>query len=253
MEENKLANENTHSKSPDVHQFNHLQYWGYGLIIFFYTAAQYAQEWESLKYLWHPSNESNKMLFVLRAILFVILIILSGRWFIATINELEMWSNSELNWSHWTKSSIAKQNAYTAILGLGVLLGLLLAFSNKILLTASLLSLYYLFCYWTQWICNSYFSRALKETRVDSDLQRKRLEIMEYYWLNRPQLARNVTMMFCALISLTLATAASFESEQKYFFEISAYTLLILNIIVGEIIIAKWRNKRDIDLEKIAA
>ena len=213
---------------PDVHQFNHAQYWGYGLIFFIYTVAEYAQEWESLKYFWHPSLEPNKVLFILRAFLFIELIILIGRWFIATINELDMWSSSELNWSHWSNSPISKQNAYAAVLGLGVLLGLLLAFSNKILVAASILSVFSLFGYWTQWLSNNYFDRALKDTSVKNEKHRKRLAILKHYWLNQPQLARITTFMFFALVSVSLATAASFKSEQKHLFEVSAYALLDL-------------------------
>jgi hypothetical protein len=77
----------------------------------------------------------------------------------------------------------------------------------------------------------------------------KRLEIMKHYWLNQPQLARITTFMFFSLVSVSLATAASFQSEQKDFFEVSAYALLIFDILAGEIVIARWRIKRDGELD----
>lgn len=171
--DNGFRAEGASPNDPIIHQFNHAQYWGYGLIIFIYTVAEYSQEWESLKYFFHPSLEPNKILFIFRVILFVELVILSSRWLIATINELDMWSNAGLDWSHWTNSPFSRQNAYTALLGLGVLLGLLLASINNILILSSILSCYFLFNYWTQWLCSNHFGRALNDTKISKPLQKK--------------------------------------------------------------------------------
>ena len=250
---NPSNNDETSSTSlPDVHQFNHIQYWGYGLIIFIYTAAEYAQEWESLKYLGHPFLEPNVLLYILRVIFFVELVIFIVRWIIATINELELWANSELNWSHWTKNPFEKQNTYSAIFGLAVFLGLLLAFSNKIFVAASILSIYSLFGYWTQWLCNNYFSHSINETKIKNEKHLKRITIMKHYWLEQPQLARIATVMFFSLISVIFATAALFQSEQKDSFEIAAYVILILDILIAETYISKWRIKRDRELKAVS-
>ena len=252
IESNNVLNvEKGHTSFPDVHQFNHAQYWGYGLVIITYTIAEYAQEWESLKYFMHPALETNKMLFIFRLILFIEIVILIGRWFIATINEVDMWSSLKLNWSHWANSFFSKQNTYTGLIGISALVGLLLALVGNIFAMSSILSLYLLFNYWTQWLCNKYFNQAVNATKSINTKHKKSIEIMKHYWLIRPQLARIVTMMFFSLVSVSLATASTFQSEYKDFFEESAYILVILVILVSEIVIAMWRYKRDSDLEKI--
>ena len=259
MEDTPEVNRNDRSQakidplsSPDVHQFNHAQYMAYGLILIIFGFAEYAQDWESLKYFFKPSQEPNTFVFILRSILIIELIFLNVRWIIATINELDMWSNSALDWSHWKNNPFSKQNVYTALFGLSLLLGLLLAIVNRILILSSILSIYFLFNYWTQWLCNNHFRRALKHTITIDYVQIKKLSIMKKYWLGQPQLARLTIMMFFSLVSVCLATASSFKSSQKIFFEICAYAVLILDILFSEIFISIWRTKRDRELEKLS-
>lgn len=70
------------------------------------------------------------------------------------------------------------------------------------------------------------------------------LMAMEYFWLRRPQLARIATMMFLNSIAFGLALAGQVQQEpQRHRFQLTAYCILILVLLIGEIIIAFWRHK----------
>jgi hypothetical protein len=193
--------------------------------------------------MWVPPDANRQwILFILRIVLFVELVTLSIRWIIATAAEFDLWLR-------WLDNPVQKQEVYGAIFGLSVFLGICVAFPHRALFITAFMSASWLFNYWTQWLANDHFARALRRTRqsgVIDDAKRQVLLIFERYWLVRPQLARIVTLMFLGLVSFALALAGSVVAEPaRSAWHVAAYTLLILDIFGGELIIARWRLERN--------
>jgi hypothetical protein len=188
-----------------------------------------------------PAAPAETALFAARFVLFVELLVLAFRWIIATHHELELWLR-------WLENPFGRQEMYAAIFGLSVVLGLLLAFPHKIVFISGFVTVYFLLSYWTQWLSNDHFDLALQKTRRRhlGKAKIEVLDVMEYYWLKRPQLGREVTMMFFSSGAFSLAFAGGFQQEaQRLRYQFSAYVVLILDILIGEIVIALWRRKRE--------
>ena len=156
-------------------------------------------------------------------------------------------------WVEWLDNPVTTAQTLTALLGLPVVLGLLLAFSYDIAVISGLMTMYLLVNYWAQWLCNDHFSRALQKTRqrppgkINSSVP----QAMECFWVNQPQLGRITTMMFFSSIAFNLALAGAFQTgRQKLLFQMSAYSVLILDVLIGEIVVARWRYRLDRDIEQ---
>jgi hypothetical protein len=126
----------------------------------------------------------------------------------------------------------------------------LLAFvmACNVVFVSGFLTVYLLVNYWTQWLSDEQFEHALQRTREGS-LTRTRtrvLSVMEEYWVKRPQLARITTLMFVACMAYSLAFAGFFQEEPlKHGLYLTSYCVLFLDIFIGEIVIFRWRFKRD--------
>jgi hypothetical protein len=180
-------------------------------------------------------------LFATSLIFLLQLLVLSYSWIWATKKELNLWIK-------WLKNPIDKDEATLAIITLAIVLGILLAYAYMILFISFAITLYFLLNYWTQWLANDHFERALKRSR-DASLnatKRKVLNIMEEYWLIRPQLARITTLMFFASMAFSLALAGWVQQmPRRAFFYLASYTVLFLNLLFGEVAIFRWRRDRD--------
>src|SRR5260370_12610125 len=186
-----------------------------------------------------PAAPIEKAIFGARIILFVELLFLAFRWIIATHHELDLWLR-------WLENPFGRQEMYAAIFGLSVDLGLLLAFPHKIVYISGFITLHFLLNYWTQWLSNDHFDLALQKTRRTrlGKARSKVLEEMESFWLKRPQLGRVTTMMFFSFGAFSLAFAGAFQQEaQRLPYQLIAYIVLILDILIGEIVIVRWRRR----------
>ena len=214
-------------REPNVSRFNNLQFLAYGgIFAFFFGIASQNDFFQ----MWLPPTAPNELaIYVVRMILFIEILILSFRWIIATHHELNMWVD-------WLENPFTKQEMYAAILGLSVVLGILLAFPHRIVFLSGFMTAYLLLNYWTQWLSNDHFNRALEKTRAKklSEAKRIALEAMEHFWLKRPQLGRIATQMYIASISFSLAFAGSFQQgPQKHWFYFSAYIVLSTPTEIG--------------------
>ncbi len=224
-------------RDPEASRFDNFKNVAYGGMLAVFAVAVSLNDF---KEMWIPSS-TPLIMFGARILFFVELVFLMFRWIIATHHEMDLWGR-------WLDNPFTKQDVYTAIFGLAVVLGLLVAFPHKILFTSGFMTVYFLINYWTQWLANDHFARALQRTRArglsaaDSNI----LKIMEYFWLKRPQLARIVTMMFFSSIAFNLALAGELQPEpQKTRFQLGSYALLMTIILIGELVIAWWRHKLD--------
>jgi hypothetical protein len=182
---------------------------------------------------------------VLQIVLFLCAIGLVIRWIAATAHEFQLWLGN-------LQYAFVKSHAYTAMLGLAVILGMMLILTYDILAFTGFFSCYLLFLYWTQWVSIEHFERALNRTHVNlGEKQDKILGVLRIYWLRRPQLARVVTMMFVSQFSFALALKSSGGGPYAQPLLSSAYIIAICNIIAGEVIISRWRSARDRDLQAL--
>jgi hypothetical protein len=197
------------------------------------------------KSMWTPSAWDKEGLFAAGIVLFVGLAILACRWVDATSNEMELWIDE-------LRNPMTKKQVQGAMFGLAIVLGSLLALAHNIICVSAFMAGYFLVNYWTQWLSNEHFRRALERTReapLDS-MNFKVLDVMEEYWLARPQMARIVTMMFFASLAFSLALAGwAQQKPQRTPFYLASYVLLFLDILVGEIVMFVWRRDRDNKIE----
>jgi len=185
---------------------------------------------------------------VLGIVLLALLAALAFLWIFHTGNELELWLD-------WLKNPMTKEGVYVALFGLAFVLGTLIAFSYAIVRISALFSIYLFINYWAQWRANEHFSRALQRTppgsvpRVKAPTHHEVLDAMKHYWLEQPQLGRISVTLWFACLAFSLALAGYVVPAIKHPLQISAYIVLILDILISEAIIFIWRRERD---QKIA-
>lgn len=229
---------------PNVARVNVFRLAGYGgILAFFLLFAKFTH----FRHRWAlPATSDGYIPYAARVALFLMLVVLAGRWVIATDHEFKQWKK-------WIDSPPPKSEAYWAIAVLSFTLGLCLALAYDILWITSMLTVYFLVNYWTQWLSNDHFKTALLRTRkgLRDAPRRGVLNVMEHYWLGRPHLARITTLMFFASLAFSFALAGALgTASHKRGFHLTATILLILTVLVGEMVIAWWRHERDQDIKK---
>ncbi len=237
----------------DVSEFGGLKFAAYAEVFFFlglmlvFNGDYFVKTYQDFPKIWNFSEPTEMAIFAAPIILFVELFVLVIRWMIATHHEFDMWK-------FWLKHPFTAVQKKAAFFGLPVVLGILPAFPNNIVFISGFMTVYSLANYWTQWLSNDHFYRAVQKTR-ELHMNRAKSEvltIMEQFWLKRPQLARIVTMMFFNFIAFSLALAGAVQQEpQRHRFQLSAYAILILVLLISEIIIAWWRYKLDQGIKEI--
>jgi len=80
----------------------------------------------------------------------------------------------------------------------------------------------------------------------DPTLQAK-LQAIEHYYVELPQMERSATIMFFSFTALSLALAgnASQSAAVTAWLHAAAYALVITNIMISEVVIWRWRKTRD--------
>jgi len=188
-----------------------------------------------------PGSKADAPIYVARIILFALLAVLMVRWIIATHHEYDLWMR-------WLDNPHEPQRVYGAIIALALVLGLLLAFPHRIIFVTAVVSCSALFTYWTQWLCNDHFERALRRTQRDAAdaVAEQVLDAMEVYWLKRPQLGRMAVIIFTSCIAFAFAFGGSLvQGRTGRAFNLVAYAIVVANILVGEIVVGYWRHVRD--------
>lgn len=201
--------------------------------------------------LWiRPTVSSDAALFVTRLLVFAELCVMVYQWINATDNELTLW----VRWL--PKQPLERPEAFQAMFGLAVYLGLELALVPHVRLLTFAASALALLNYWTQWLANEHFVEALEFSRSEEDnlVRQDILDVLENYWVRRPQLGRIAMQIYFVGLSFTIAAIAAFEPEpQRAWYQAAAYGLLFLTILTTEITITLWRHERDRELKKLEA
>ena len=242
MREGKARRRSAQTNQPGeiVQSVHQIQYLCYGLIFFtflgFAGLLVFSETFRSL-FIFGTSFLRNTLA-VLRIILGVTTLVWIGMWIAATMHELSIWVI-------YLRIVFPKHQVYLAMVLLAIGLGVMLLLVYDIVIFSGYLAVFLLFNFWTQWLSNEHFARALAETRRTTR-NSMLLDALETYWLRRPQLARIATMMFISLVAFALSLVGRFGTDQRAdLLELLAYGLTILNIVGGEAVINVWRSRRD--------
>lgn len=190
---------------PDRTGFDVFRGIGIGLI---FVVATTVATFNGFDVIW--KEPSSPMILTAQLVLLIVLIVLDIRWIIVTHLQLEMWIR-------WLKHPFPRVQVYGALIILPMVLGVMPAFSHKIVIVSGIMNIYFFVNYWTQWLSNDHFKNALEENRARpmSEKKRKVLVAMEFFWLKRPQLARITTMQFFSGIAFSVALAEHISKNQK--------------------------------------
>lgn len=142
-------------------------------------------------------------------------------------------------------------SAYYNVFLLAVVFGVLIAMSHLILVYSALIIVFSLLDYWGGWQgrrkITPLFDKKLSQHL--SERERKIVEIIRHHYLGNPSLGRVTIMMFFNWVAFSLALVAHYERIERC--RDLAYLIVILNIVVGEFVIHRWRNIRDRKIEKL--
>src|SRR5947209_5719437 len=197
----------TPPRSNHIKIFNLFRIFGYlGIVVVFGGLSL----WNHFRPTWMPVTMWGGIkAHALQVAQFGVILLLVIRWVLATDREFKLWTRE-------LEITIEQKQVYAAIAALSLGLGASLAFSFDVLWVSLAMTIFLLVNYWSQWLSNDYFARALGETKKKGDAveRRKRadsavnlvvLDVMKHYWLERAQLARITTLMFFAAMAFSLA------------------------------------------------
>jgi hypothetical protein len=142
-------------------------------------------------------------------------------------------------------------SVYYNIFLLAILFGVLIAVSHLLLIYSALIILLNLADLWGGWQgkgkISPVFDKKLAQSLSPRD--RKIIEIIRHHYLENPTLERVATMMFFNWMAFSLALVAYYQRINWP--RDLAYLIVILNILVGEFIIHRWRTRRDRKLKEV--
>lgn len=136
-------------------------------------------------------------------------------------------------------------SVYYNVFILSVSFGVLIAVSHLILVYCGLMIILNVADFWGGWQGKRnimpLFDKKLSQ-RV-SPKNRQIIEIMRCHYLGNPTLERVATIMFFNWVAFSLALVAHYESLE--WCRDLAYVIVILNILVSEVVMYRWRKNRD--------
>lgn len=163
-------------------------------------------------------------------------------WFIsfvhATLHELELLKSFRVT------PVIAESNmfSFAAVLFISILFGLLIT-SPTNLLDYSIIGLILL---WIIAIGYSIVLRSVANEYLKSSSRQKKLKPLVEYYLFRPFFLHQIWWVTGFFLALIFSVISSFENEPR--FSWVATIAIVVTILVGELVIYKWRKSRDIKI-----
>ncbi|MEA2603964.1 MAG: hypothetical protein QOF89_4956 [Acidobacteriota bacterium] len=215
------------------------------VLIFSILLGSVALRREAFLAMWTlPSSTATLSSFLERLLLFFVTLIFILKWIANTAHEFNLWVEH-------LEYIFVRAQVYVAMLGLAFGLGLMLVLVYDVTIFAAYFTAFLVFNVWTQWLANDHFRRSAHKT-VHTDKNRSVLEILEHYWLKRPQLKRIAGMALFSLASFIIALLGTLRGDEwEEPLHLLAGGVLVLTIVVGEFLIARWRTTRDYQLQHI--
>jgi len=199
---------------------------------------------------WLPSDitKINSPVTLLSIFLLITTFILSLFWIRASIKELQIFSSYFDDFVSSTPSS----SLFISV-GIAFFLGALIYFSNDIVIYSWIFAIFTLFGSWGGWIrsceVRAGLDKAQKKVKEEIDQEHpfiSKWSAIESYEFERPHLQRAVTGLFFTFVPLIIGLKSeSLSQPTKDSWLSIAYIIIILNIIISEYIIHRWRRERD--------
>ncbi len=139
--------------------------------------------------------------------------------------------------------------------GLSFLLGILVYLSNNIVIYSIVFAFFKLLEIWGIWVRDSQIKAAIEEARKEvpgEDESHRSLDIIENYYIKRPQVQLAITILFFSFVSHILGLLSKLvqgENTSKLFLT-GAYSVMIIVILINEFVYKLWRRKRDAHLHE---
>ena len=128
---------------------------------------------------------------------------------------------------------------------LALFFGMLISISHLILIFSIIIVFYNLCDVWGGWQVSKTIRPLIdRKLAMDDCIEEKEIiKTLKLYYFGNPTLQRVITIMFCNWIAVCMSLIFYFDHNPL--FRNIAYSLIILNIIISEIVIYLWRKKRD--------
>lgn len=235
----------SHDENQQIESIKNVQITAYVLIFTIFGLSLILRKDQFLNMWIIPDSVHFIPIFLCRIALFFLTLFLVLRWIAATAQEFEMWKT-------WLNTPFISNQVYVAMYGLAIALGLMLVLVYNITIFSGYFAGFLFINYWSQALANNHFKKALEYTEP-TEKNEVALNIMENYWLDRPQLGRITIMAFIATITFIISLVNDLtKSDWFSYLRIISYLLLIFNLLLGESIISYWRYQRDKDItEKV--
>ena len=177
-------------------------------------------------------------------LLFMTIMLILG-WFKAVAGEMEMLRTYAEDFA----PVLPRSTSHVAI-ALAVTLGLLAFFSDRTLVYSSLFVCYKISEVWAIWIRDSKIEEGLKTARELSsseDKRRQAWDVIENYYMNRPQIPLAVTELSLMVVAIVLSIYGEVlqPSLLAKLLSTSAYLVIILTLITNSVVYTIWRRERD--------
>lgn len=142
------------------------------------------------------------------------------------------------------------RSSFPIIIGLGILLGSLCYFSDRIVVYSAIFACFNLFVIWGIWVRDAKIKVALDRAREKAPAEHKRRKtwiVIEKYYLERPHVQLAVTQLFFCFVALVLGLSGELLARQPVTTQLltAGYSVMVLNIVIPEIVYGNWRRKRD--------
>lgn len=217
--------------------------WGIGLTVSFAVAALILG-WSSFLDLLRRDPK----LFFESILLAVTTFALFVMYAVATHSEIDLLKE------YLDESSLdrPRHRVYYTIVLLGVFFGLLIALTRYIIPYLILMLLYDLTDLWGGRQVRVAVLRLIDQElrqRKPTESERKVLDHLHRFYAERPTFERIATVMFVNWIALTLAIVSALAANEWAWLRELAFAIAIINIIVAEAVIFRWRRQRDDGIE----
>ncbi len=210
--------------------------WGIGLTFVFFVAST-IQSWSKFLEIFEVDKLHFFLSLTLAIVCFILLIIYS----IETYKELNLLND----FLDGKRASRVQSKTYLTVIAIAIFFGALISITHMIIVFSIVIVFYNLFDIWGGWQVDKNI-RPLIESKLkeknEQEVENIVIAIKNFYFKN-PTMQRDITIMFVNWIAISFSIVFYFTSENMY--RNIAYTIIITNIIIGEIIIYYWRRKRD--------
>ena len=209
------------------------------------SSALLAFSKERLLKLLSPALSRQYLLDLLGMALLITVVILVFRWIFAVFGEMRLLRE-------YFPERIRPQpgQVYVWTVLFSILLGALGSLTGNIIAFSAVFAVYSLGDMWGQKLRDMQLKDAFRETAdegPDDHVRLSKRQVIERYYLDRPQMERSATIMFFSFVALSLALAgnASQPVATTEWLHVAAYAVIVANIVISEAVIWRWRKTRD--------